>query len=93
MALNRLFCADVPLSNYSLTIPCVTVHIVLLSFPVTILVYVGWMRVVGCTDYWYIASRKAAIRVTVGQCVQQAWSKSQRNVAVYSCYCRVGVGG
>ena len=45
-------------------------------------VHVGWAKVLGCTDYWYIASRKAAIRVTVVECVQQAWSKSQRNVAV-----------
>ena len=58
-----------------------------------ILIYVGRTGVVGYADYWYVASRKAAISVTVGRCVQQAWSMSQRDVAVYSCYCRVCTGG
>ena len=45
---------------------CVTVCVVLLPFPVVVLIYVRWARVVGIADYWYVASRRTAATVTVG---------------------------
>ena len=61
-------------------------------FPVLVLIHVRWARVVGVADYWYVASRRAAVRETVERCVQQACSIAQRDVAVQDRYCRACVG-
>jgi len=52
-----------------------------------VLVYVRRAGVVGVAVYWCVASRRAAVRVTVGRCVQQAYPVAQRDVAVSGRYC------
>ena len=66
---------------------CVIVSVVFLPFLVLVLIYVRRAGVVGVADYWCVANRRAAVRLTVGRCVQQAYPVAQRDVAVNGRYC------
>ena len=65
----------------------VTVCVVLLPFPVLVLIYVRRAGVMGVAVYWCVASRRAAVKVAVGRCVQQAYPVAQRDVTVDVRYC------